>query len=373
MRCDRVALALRRALTRLPPPRRGACARDPQPPHRSPRPRRRRSAFVSARGPKESCALGTRRSSTPTSARSPGACSSSSAGSASRSVVTFLGDDIAPALAPWWSWWIDDGSSADADWPARLRELFEEADLLLAEGPLLRERVLELGAVTPDKVAASSALECRSTSSRSEPRPAPAGRRDRPGVRRPLLRAEGRALRARGRERALRARGTRRRAPPDRRRHDDRGRATPAEVHAYDPRRSDLEGLAFGCSASSTRPDCMRGDAATATCSSTRASSTATDAARAARPPRSSRRRRSGCRSSPRCHCDIPNVTRPGESALLVPERDTPALVDALRTLIDDPSRWEAMGRAGRAHVEDLHDIAKEARRLDDRYAALLA
>ena len=42
-------------------------------------------------------------------------------------------------------------------------------------------------------------------------------------------------------------------------------------------------------------------------------------------------------------HCDIANVTRPGESALLVSERDTPALVDALRTLIDDRragKRW---------------------------------
>ena len=71
-------------------------------------------------------------------------------------------------------------------------------------------------------------------------------------------------------------------------------------------------------------------------------------------------------------HCDIPNVTVPGESALLVPERDRGALVGALRELLDDPGRWEAMGRAGRAHVEAHHDIATEARRLERRYARLL-
>jgi colanic acid/amylovoran biosynthesis glycosyltransferase len=71
-------------------------------------------------------------------------------------------------------------------------------------------------------------------------------------------------------------------------------------------------------------------------------------------------------------HCDIPYVTRPGESALLVPERDGPALADALRTLLDDPARREAMGRAGRRHVEEHHDIAREAERLEHRYLALI-
>ena len=48
------------------------------------------------------------------------------------------------------------------------------------------------------------------------------------------------------------------------------------------------------------------------------------------------------------------------------------ALADALRTLVDEPDRWDSMGRAGRRHVEELHDIAKEARRLEDRYLTLL-
>ena len=71
-------------------------------------------------------------------------------------------------------------------------------------------------------------------------------------------------------------------------------------------------------------------------------------------------------------HCDIPNVTVPGESAVLVPERDGEALADALRELLDDPSRWEAMGRAGRRVVEARHSIATEAARLEERYLALL-
>jgi colanic acid/amylovoran biosynthesis glycosyltransferase len=71
-------------------------------------------------------------------------------------------------------------------------------------------------------------------------------------------------------------------------------------------------------------------------------------------------------------HCDIPYVTRPGESALLAPERDSGALADALRTLLDDPARWEEMGRAGREHVEERHDVMHEAERLEERYLALL-
>ena len=71
-------------------------------------------------------------------------------------------------------------------------------------------------------------------------------------------------------------------------------------------------------------------------------------------------------------HCDIPNVTVPGESAVLVPERDAGALADALRELLDHPERWEAMGRAGRAHVEANHDVAAEVGTLERRYLTLL-
>jgi colanic acid/amylovoran biosynthesis glycosyltransferase len=71
-------------------------------------------------------------------------------------------------------------------------------------------------------------------------------------------------------------------------------------------------------------------------------------------------------------HCDIPNVTRPGGSALLVPERDAEALAGALGELLDAPGRWEGMGRAGRSFVEERHSSSIEAARLEERYLALL-
>ena len=71
-------------------------------------------------------------------------------------------------------------------------------------------------------------------------------------------------------------------------------------------------------------------------------------------------------------HCDIPNVTLPGESALLVPERDAAALAHALRQLGDDPGMRTRMGRAGREFVARWHDIEREAPALEDHYLALL-
>lgn len=72
-------------------------------------------------------------------------------------------------------------------------------------------------------------------------------------------------------------------------------------------------------------------------------------------------------------HCDIPNVTVPGQSALLVPEKDSKALAQALRTLVDAPGKWEEMGVAGRRHVEKFHDIEKEAPRLEEKYLQLMS
>ena len=71
-------------------------------------------------------------------------------------------------------------------------------------------------------------------------------------------------------------------------------------------------------------------------------------------------------------HADIPYVTRPGESAVLVPEGDSDALAEALAELIAHPERWAAMGRAGRAHVEARHDIRRQAARLEERYLAMM-
>jgi colanic acid/amylovoran biosynthesis glycosyltransferase len=70
-------------------------------------------------------------------------------------------------------------------------------------------------------------------------------------------------------------------------------------------------------------------------------------------------------------HCDIPEVTRPGESALLAPERDSAALADRLEELLRHPERWPEMGRAGRAHVEAEFNIKTQIDRMNEIYQDL--
>jgi colanic acid/amylovoran biosynthesis glycosyltransferase len=71
-------------------------------------------------------------------------------------------------------------------------------------------------------------------------------------------------------------------------------------------------------------------------------------------------------------HADTPNVVLPGESALLVPERDSQALAAALAYLVDHPGTWEEMGRSGRGFVEKFHKIDNEVLALEDKYLSLL-
>lgn len=279
-------------------------------------------------------------------------------------VVTFLGDDIAPVLAPWWSWWIADGHG-EPDWPARLRELFEHADLLLVEGPHLRERVIELGC-EPDKVEVQRiAIPLEEISFRPACPPADgkaaivfAGRFcEQKGV---LYALDAvRRLRAQRRDFELRLIG------------DDTltdGRYA-ARVHAFirEHRLQDCVRLLGFLNHDRYLAELRRGDiflhpsiVDDAGISEGGAPTTILEAQAVGLPVVST------------LHCDIPAVTVPGESALLVPERDGRALADALGTLLDDPGRWEAMGRAGRGHVEAHHDISIEAAGLEDRYFALL-
>lgn len=53
--------------------------------------------------------------------------------------------------------------------------------------------------------------------------------------------------------------------------------------------------------------------------------------------------------------CDTPGcreTVAPGGNGLLIPPRDPKALADAITTLLNDPQRMTAMGRAGRARAE---------------------
>ncbi len=53
-----------------------------------------------------------------------------------------------------------------------------------------------------------------------------------------------------------------------------------------------------------------------------------------------------------------------GETGLLVDEHDVEGMAAAMCTLLEDPGRAEAMGRAGRARVEARFTQEKAAARL---------
>lgn len=72
-------------------------------------------------------------------------------------------------------------------------------------------------------------------------------------------------------------------------------------------------------------------------------------------------------------HADIPEIVRPGKSAIVVPERDVRALAAALRKLATEPPLWAVMAEAGRRHVEAEHHIDRQSERLEAIYDELIA
>jgi colanic acid/amylovoran biosynthesis glycosyltransferase len=70
-------------------------------------------------------------------------------------------------------------------------------------------------------------------------------------------------------------------------------------------------------------------------------------------------------------HAGIPEIVADGKSGLLVPERDSEALADALATLAESQSRWTEMGRHGSNHVESKHSIDAVSTSLLDLYKSL--
>jgi colanic acid/amylovoran biosynthesis glycosyltransferase len=71
-------------------------------------------------------------------------------------------------------------------------------------------------------------------------------------------------------------------------------------------------------------------------------------------------------------HADIPEVTVPGGSAFLVPERDVDALEERLGFMLDHPTLWAEMGLAGRQHVQQEFDSLVQGRRLEGLYRQVL-
>jgi colanic acid/amylovoran/stewartan biosynthesis glycosyltransferase WcaL/AmsK/CpsK len=73
-------------------------------------------------------------------------------------------------------------------------------------------------------------------------------------------------------------------------------------------------------------------------------------------------------------HAGIPELVEEGVSGYLVPEGDIGSLTDRLRQLIREPERWEPMGRAGRAMVEEEFALETAARQLENEvYQPLLS
>ncbi len=61
-----------------------------------------------------------------------------------------------------------------------------------------------------------------------------------------------------------------------------------------------------------------------------------------------------------------------GETGLLLPPGDIPALSDAIRTLADDPDRRETLGRTGQTLCRDLFDHETMVTQIDQLYQKLL-
>lgn len=68
----------------------------------------------------------------------------------------------------------------------------------------------------------------------------------------------------------------------------------------------------------------------------------------------------------------LPEIVLPGETGLLVPMGDAPAMAAAMITLLADPVRAEAMGAAGRRRVRERFTIAHTARSIEGIYEYLL-
>ena len=67
----------------------------------------------------------------------------------------------------------------------------------------------------------------------------------------------------------------------------------------------------------------------------------------------------------------IPEVVSHGETGLLVPPADTPALAAAIESLLGDPARRTAMGQAARERAKRLYQASSVLPVLEDLYESL--
>lgn len=70
-------------------------------------------------------------------------------------------------------------------------------------------------------------------------------------------------------------------------------------------------------------------------------------------------------------HADIPEIVLEGKSALLAREGDVDDIAAVLDAMLNERCHWNEMGAAGRAHVEQNHDIRKLSAQLEELYFEL--
>jgi colanic acid/amylovoran biosynthesis glycosyltransferase len=68
----------------------------------------------------------------------------------------------------------------------------------------------------------------------------------------------------------------------------------------------------------------------------------------------------------------IPEAVKHGETGLLVAERDSAALAEAILRLMQDEEMWQQYSRAGRRHVVSHFNLAQQTRRLENIFEQLL-
>jgi glycosyltransferase involved in cell wall biosynthesis len=68
----------------------------------------------------------------------------------------------------------------------------------------------------------------------------------------------------------------------------------------------------------------------------------------------------------------LPEIVQDGETGLLVPPDDPPALAEAITKLLDDPDRAAALGRAGYERLQQHFSVEAMAQATLDVYTAVI-
>jgi colanic acid/amylovoran biosynthesis glycosyltransferase len=265
-------------------------------------------------------------------------------------VTTFYGYDTAPSLhQPWY------------DWSRCREELFDEGDLFLVEGPFMRRQLVSLGC-PPEKIKLQRiAIDLSQVPFR--PRKPRAGGKA-------LVIFAGRLIEKKGLLYALQA--LRDIHPRDGSNIEFRiigegPLAAPVRAFVRANRLEENVRLLGFLSYRDYLHEMQQGDIFL------QPSVTAADGdSEGGAPTTLLEAQASGMPVVSTYHADIPNVVVPGKSALLVPERDSQALANAIVYLLEHSATWEEMGRVGRAHVQRFHDIQREVVALEDKYLDLL-